>query len=438
MIHLLPVPRVVRELPGCLRLASLDNLILPGSCPDSLLEALVTLADEIEAVTGLRLRFARSAVAGKSIRLECGPAISGREAYMLDIREGEILLKASAWPSFFYGTQTLRQLVRTEKDAVPFLHVEDSPDFAARGFYHDCTRGKVPTLTTLFQLADKMAYYKLNQLQLYVEHTFAFARHSDMWSGADPLTAEEILRLDSYCAARNIELVPSLSTFGHFYMGLRSKRKEHLNELDIKASEKPFSFRDRMLHYTLNPSDPESIALVEDMLSEFLPLFRSRYFNICCDETFDLGKGKNADAEKKPGGTTALYVRFLKKIIAVVNRFGKSAMFWGDIIAKCPELIRELPADTVPLEWDYGPLTRLRDTSIMRDSGLPFYVCPGVNGWNRFLNNLDSATQNIINYARKGRQFGAAGLLNTDWGDFGHINFLSGSWHGLVLGAAYA
>ena len=214
--------------------------------------------------------------------------------------------------------------------------------------------------------------------------------------------------------------------------------KEHLNELDIKASEKPFSFHDRMQHYTLNPSDPESIALVEDMLSEFLPLFRSRYFNICCDETFDLGKGKNADAQKKPGGTTALYVQFLKKIIAVVNKFGKSAMFWGDIIAKCPELIRELPAGTVPLEWDYGPLTRLRDTSVMRDSGLSFYVCPGVNGWNRFLNNLESATQNIINYARKGRQFGAAGLLNTDWGDFGHINFLSGSWHGLVLGAACA
>ena len=32
-----------------------------------------------------------------------------------------------------------------------------------------------------------------------------------------PLTAQEIMELDDYCAARHIELVPSLSTFGHMY-----------------------------------------------------------------------------------------------------------------------------------------------------------------------------------------------------------------------------
>ena len=438
MLHLLPVPRIVRGNPGSFQLSSLENLILPAVCPDPLLDALTVLADETEAVTGSRIRFARSAVAGISIRLENDPAISGREEYVLDVHEDGILLKASEWTGFFYGIQTLRQLIRTAKNMLPCLHAEDSPDFAARGFYHDCTRGKVPTLTTLFKLADKMAYYKLNQLQLYVEHTFAFARHSDMWSGADPLTAEEILRLDSYCAARNIELVPSISTFGHFYMGLRSKRKEHLNELDIKASEKPYSFHDRMRHYTLDPSDPGSLALVEDMLSEFLPLFRSRYCNICCDETFDLGKGKNADSGKTPGGTTALYVKFLKKIIAAVNKSGKSAMFWGDIIAECPELIRELPADTIPLEWDYSPDAKWRDTARMRDSGFSYYICPGVAGWNRFLCDLENASLNIIRYAEKGRKFGASGLLNTDWGDYGHINLLSCSCHGFVLGAACA
>ena len=35
------------------------------------------------------------------------------------------------------------------------------------------------------------------------------------WREDTPLTAQEIMELDDYCAARHIELVPSLSTFGH-------------------------------------------------------------------------------------------------------------------------------------------------------------------------------------------------------------------------------
>ncbi len=61
-----------------------------------------------------------------------------------------------------------------------------------------------------------------------------------------------------------------------------------------------------MAHYTLNASDPDSIRLVEDMLAEFLPLFSSEYFNICCNETFDLGKGKNAAKVAKLGSTEKL------------------------------------------------------------------------------------------------------------------------------------
>ena len=438
MIHLIPAPKILREMSGKFPIAELENLVLPGSCPDPLLDAAVTLADEIQGVTGTRLRFVRSGMDDIAIRMKEDPSVPGPEAYGLSVRPDGIEIKASAWTGFFYAIHTLRQLIRTEGAAIPLLEIEDAPDFAARGFYHDCTRGKVPTLETLFRLADKMAYYKLNQLQLYVEHTFAFARHSDMWSGADPLTAEEILRLDSYCAARNIELIPSLSTFGHFYMGLRSKRKEHLNELDVKASEMPFSFTDRMRHYTLNPLDPGSIELVEDMLAEYLPLFRSRYFNICCDETFDLGKGKNAKLVKSPDDVTNLYCTFLKKVIAAVNKHGKSAMFWGDIIVAKPELIRELPPDTIPLEWDYGAQAAWHDTSVMQASGLNFYICPGVSGWNKFLNDIGNATQNIINYAKKGKKYGAVGLLNTDWGDKGHVNLLSCSWHGMALGAACA
>ena len=55
-----------------------------------------------------------------------------------------------------------------------------------------------------------MAYYKMNQLQLYIEHTFLFRDFSEIWRDDTPLTAEEIMELDQYCLERGIELVPSL------------------------------------------------------------------------------------------------------------------------------------------------------------------------------------------------------------------------------------
>ncbi len=435
MLHLIPMPKKIRSSGRKYPLEEVENLLLPENCSSSILEQLVCLADEAEHCTARRMRFVRSGVEGKTLSLKFSP-MADPEGYRLKIHAGGIALEGASEAGLFYAIQTLRQLIRTEGAFLPGITVEDAPDFAARGFYHDVTRGKIPTLETLFKLADKMAYYKLNQLQLYIEHTFAFARHSDMWSGADPLTAEEIIRLDHYCLERHIDLVPSLSTFGHFYMGLRSKRKEDLNELEMKASERPFSFRDRMAHYTLNVSDPRSIGLVEDMLAEFLPLFSSPYFNICADETYDLGQGRSAKLLKKLGSREALYVQFLKKIIAAVRKHGKRAMFWGDIIASQPELIRELPSDTIPLEWDYGANAVQRDTRIMQQSGLDFYVCPGVSGWNHFLNNIHVASLNIVNYAKKGMKFGAKGILNTDWGDYGHINFLGPSYHGMALGGA--
>ena len=394
------------------------------------------LAAEIEAACGFpcQLNPIKSSApsGGLVIRTADGHRDQG---YRLDIGATGIKLEASDADGLIHGIQTLRQLVVPETGTVPCMSIRDWPDFAARGFYHDVTRGKVPTLKTLMALADKMASYKLNQLQLYVEHTFAFKNHPDIWEGSDPLTAKEIRALDAHCEHLNIDLVPSLSTFGHFYMALRSRRKEHLNELDIRASEIPYSLLDRMNHYTLDCSNPESLELVAELIGEFLPLFRSRYFNICCDETFDLGKGKNA-GRMSALGEGHLYTTFLKKVMGEVMRHGKTPMFWGDVLIKHPELMKQLPAGVIALNWDYAPLPKRSPCGPFQKAGVRFYACPGVHGWNRFLNHIPDASKNIINYTAQGKKFGAEGILNTDWGDCGHVNLLAGSYHGMILGAA--
>ncbi len=435
-MYLIPEPRDLQLRTGSFDPVDVEYFHLAADAAPGLLEAVVTLAGEWEARYFRRPRFRRDpakrarevSFVRRAVRSECGP-----EGYELTITPNCNEAAADSEAGLFYAVQTLRQLVRSCGNPLPCLEIADAPELSRRGFYHDVTRGRVPTLATLKFLADKLAYYKLNELQLYVEHTFAFAGESDMWAGADPLTAEEILELDAYCRSRHIDLVPSLSTFGHFYMGLRSSRKEHLNELDMKASELPYSFMARMAHYTLNPGDPDSFALVKRMLGEFIPLFSSKFFNICCDETFDLGKGKSrAEAEK--AGVTRIYCDFLKKIIAEVNTYGKRAMFWGDIILEHPELVRELPEGTIVFDWNYSPEFDGSSTAKFAANGAQFYVCPGTGVWNNLAPDIAAASENIRRAANYAVRYGAIGLLNTNWGDFGNVNMIGQALHGLAFG----
>ncbi len=372
-------------------------------------------------------------------RVQCVLESVGRPevgAYRLSISKSETKIHACDEEGLFYAAQTLAQIDRQFPKARPCLEILDWPDYPVRGFYHDVTRGKVPKLKTLLQLAETCASYKLNHLELYIEHTFAFKKYPKVWRDADPLTADEIQALDARCAELHIDLVPSFSTFGHFYTWIRQQCPE-LNELERDVSKDPFHWVDRMAHDTLDCQNPKSLELVRNIIREVRPLFRSKYFNICCDETFDLGIGKNQELAKRVG-KGRLYLEFLKKIMAVVKEVDAIPLFWGDIIGHSPELLSEISKEAIALDWDYSPTLEQNHAKLFQKSKLNFMVCPGVSGWNQWLPRYAVAHENITRLAKLGRKCGAQGLLNTDWGDYGHINTLGPTLPGLALGASVA
>jgi hypothetical protein len=356
------------------------------------------------------------------------------ERYRLTVAPSGIRIAAASPQGLFRAAATLIQLVIAHPGELPCADIRDEPDFPVRGFYRDVTRGRVPTLRSLKSLADTLAFYKVNHLQLYVEHAFAFSKIPELHEGKTPLTPSDIAELDAHCARRGVELVPSLSTFGHLYELLRLPRFEHLNELDVRASQTPRCLWDRMAHYTLDVRNPGSFEAVRGMIEEYAPLFSSPWFNVCCDETFDLGKGKNA-ALAESAGVGRLYVDFVNKVIGVVRSAGKKPMLWGDIVLKHPELIGELPPGTVFLNWDYLPDASGESVKKFRGAGAAQYVCPGVQGWSRFAADVDRACSNISRMTRFGMEAGALGALNTDWGDCGQVNLPATSYHGLAFGA---
>lgn len=355
---------------------------------------------------------------------------SDSEGYTLEIFENKILINGDSAAGAFFAIQTLKQIFENEE--VPCLYIKDCPSMKYRGFYHDVTRGKVPTLETLKKLVDTLAYYKMNSLQIYVEHTFPFKELGNLIDSTGCLSAEETKELDDYCYDNFIELVPSIATFGHLYELLQIEEYQNLRCLDNFKNDQIF-WCNRMAHHTIDPANEKSIEIIKSMLDQYVPLFRSDKFNICCDETFDLKNGKHKEED-----TAKLYIDFVKQIIAHLEAKGKTIMMWGDILLQHPETISQLPKNTLFCNWAY-------DADPSEDSFKTFFdlnrtqiTCPGTSSWSRLVEGIEVADQNITKMLDYGCKYNALGMLNTNWGDYGNPCSIELATHGLVLGAAKA
>ena len=419
-MNLIPMPRKIQYIKEEFKLKKEVNIILDYNCSFDDLNSAILLQEEINNTFGFKVNITKALnyhIYNTFICLKKKSSMEDEE-YKLSIKKDNIEINASTSKGLFYGIQTLIQIIREYGYSLPGVIIEDKPYFKHRGFYHDVTRGKVPKLETLMNLVDKASFYKINELQLYIEHTFAFKGLSEVWVDKDPLTSEEIILLDRYCKNKHIELIPSISTFGHLYEVLRTKSFKNLCEL-TETTKPEYSFVDRMAHHTLNVTNEDSIKLVGNMLEQFIPLFSSNKFNICCDETFDLGKGKSSK-EADRLGIGKLYVDFLNKVISIVKEYDKEIMFWGDVILNHPDLINTIDKDAICLNWNYWCGVEEKDTKIIAD----------------LMNLMDNAFENIYRMVSYGVKYDAIGVLNTNWGDYGHINLLSSSIPGMIYGAA--
>ena len=350
------------------------------------------------------------------------------EAYTLTIEVNSIMINAAGSAGAFYAIQTLKQIFTN--DIIPCCNIEDEPDFKYRGFYHDVTRGKIPTLETLKELVDTMASYKMNSLQLYIEHTFEFEEYKECRDKLGYLTKNEVRELDSYCKSRFVELIPSISTFGHLYHLLSSKKYRHLSELPDYEPTSHY-WKERMFHHTINPDIDESFEVIKSLIDQYLEVSTSDKFNICADETFDLGNGVNKGKDKG-----RLYVDFIKKVTDYLISKGKTVMMWGDIILQHPEYMEELSDNIIFLNWSYEKEPASEQFEKIFNSGKKQILCPGTSSWNAFAEDVLIEEGNITTLARYADKFEAEGILNTNWGDLGNVASITTSTYGLVLGAA--
>lgn len=429
MMTLLPIPRQIKMNAGVCELPESGFVVLNGADNQALRLGGQQLADALgwEVVAG------DAAYGEMTIRLNQLPnCMPHPQGYVLTVEEDGVVVSAETPAAIFYGVQTLRQLIDQHGRTLPTLLIRDWPDFPNRGMMLDVSRDKVPTMETIYNLVDMLASWKINQFQLYTEHTFAYRQHPTVWAEASPITGAEILALDAYCRERFIELVPNQNTFGHMRRWLTKPEYKHLAEAP-DGCDTVWGWFDEP--FTLNPSDPASLELVQSLFDELLPHFSSDQVNVGLDETVDLGGGQSKElvAEK---GAGRVYLDFLLKIYEDVKRRGKTMQFWGDILMNHPELVPELPRDVIALEWGYESFHDFAGHgALFAASGIPFYVCPGTSTWRTVAGRTENSLGNLRNAAENGLKHGAIGYLITDWGDEGHWQPQPASYVPLCYGA---
>jgi hypothetical protein len=331
------------------------------------------------------------------------------EGYALTVGpDGTVTVDAADEAGARWAAATLAQLRATHDGRLPVGAIRDWPDRPVRAAMLDISRDKVPTLPELESLVDRLAGWKVNQLQLYMEHTFAAVGHEEVWQEASALSAGELARLDAHCASRGVELVPNQNCLGHLARWLRHPRYAEL-------AMDPAGYTLAGLRFppaTIEPAHPRSFPLVADVLGQLVAaLPRARFVHVGLDEPWEMPPERIGD-----------YLAWMRRLRDLPALEGREMLVWGDVLAGHPDRLAQVPEGVTVVEWGYDAGHPFAERlARLADAGVPAWVAPGTSSWWSILGRVPNMCANVAEATAAAAGAGAAGLLQTDWGDNGHL-----------------
>lgn len=340
----------------------------------------------------------------------------GSEGYLFWSRSGKVTIAANTETGLFYGLQTLRQLIRGGWKQEIFI--ADWPAFATRVIFDDISRGPISTISYIKKQIERMAELKINYLSFYIEHVIQPLSHPDFAPKDGKLTIAQIRELSAYAERFHMKLIGGFQSFGHFEKILALPQYKSMGETNS----------------LLSPLDPKAKQFLEDVIGEMCGAFSAPWFNVNCDETFDLNKGKSK-AYIDSIGADRFYADHLNFLYGILKKHNKKMMMWGDVAIQYQNIPEMLPKDVVYLTWEYGD-AKSYDQWIkpFASRGLEFMVCPGVLNSYRMFPDMVMAKANIKGFTEAGKAAGATGVFTTLWDD-GGSHLFSADWYGVYAAA---
>lgn len=357
-------------------------------------------------------------------------SIENEEEYHLIIKENRIQIISKTEKAAFYGLITLKQL--QSEQIIETQDIKDKPDLEVRGLMLDISRAKVLNVSSIKKIIDLMAELKYNHLELYVEgFSYEYKNIKEALADKNYLTQEEYLEVEKYAIEKYIDFVPNQNGFGHMSDWLALDKFKELAEcpdgFEIWGSKRPPS--------TLDPTNPKSFELVKQMYEEMIPFTKSKYFNMNFDEPYELGHGKSKQECLKTS-TEDVYIEYLEKLANVVRKYNKTPMIWGDVLVKHPDKISKLSKDIVFIDWGYNKAYDfVNHAKMLEELKVKYLLAPGTSTWSSITGRFIDMKETIENSTCSSKKYHGLGILLTDWGDMGHLQYLPSSYLGFIYGA---
>ncbi|MBS1527064.1 MAG: family 20 glycosylhydrolase [Bacteroidetes bacterium] len=285
------------------------------------------------------------------------------QGYRLTITPQQVII-AGRGAGLFYGIQTLIQLIPPDHAAaikIPCAQIEDYPRFGYRGLMLDVCRHFF-SVEFIKKTLDMMAYYKLNNFHWHLtddqgwrieikkyprlteigsqraqtlignSHDRSRPKEYDGTPYGGYYTQDQIRDVVKYAADRYINIVPEIEMPGHSSAALAAYPEFSCDlSKTYKVAESWGVFHDIYC-----PSD-KTFDFLEDVLTEVMELFPSKYIHIGGDEVPKDAWKNSAFCQRlmkklKLKNEEQLQSYFIQRIEKFVNAKGRSIIGWDEIL----------------------------------------------------------------------------------------------------------
>ena len=346
------------------------------------------------------------------------------QGYILISIESKTLIEASSSQGIFYAIQTLIQILNSSQDKLSLneISILDFPALKIRGISDDISRGQAATVENLKKFIKELSHFKINQYYLvYMQDMFRYTKYPEIGENRGSYSKEEIIEIHNYAKKHFIELIPIFQTVGHW--------ENILSHPDYwKYGEFPGS-------NSLNLANEEIYELLDEMVSQLSKGFKSDYFHIGADESWDVGKVASRNYIDEIGIGKA-YLNHYRRVYDIVKKHGyKKVIIYHDILYKYEEVLEGLPKDIIIMYWKYRPQKDYPILTKLEQFGFPVIVSPSINDYNRIFPSIGKYEKNITNLVKFGYQKGAIGEVTSSWGDYRNKEIRENRFYGFIFSA---
>ena len=341
MLNLIPKPSAISTSVEWFTLSSTTKILIAN--PDAEVSTIANyLAGFLEQRIHLKLAIVTEMQGRGNIELKLNDDASlGEEGYELFIKTEGIRLIAQYPAGFFYGIQTLRQIISAQNPSLklPALSIRDLPRFSWRGSMLDVARHFFG-VEDVKRYIDLISHYKMNRLHLHLTDDQGWRIEIKSWpklteigaqtqvngNGGGFYTQDEYAEIVVYARSRYVMIIPEIDTPGHTNAALASYPELNFSEEAPKlyeGTEVGFS--------TLSINMEVTYRFLDDVIRELVAISPSPYIHIGGDE-----------AKSTP---EVDYKIFIKRFQQIVFSHNKIPIGWAEIGEA------ELDSRTVAQHW---------------------------------------------------------------------------------------